>query len=52
MTEGSHAVRATLTTLAESAGICLIAAGFWLILPPLGLIAFGIGLIAVGVTQA
>lgn len=45
-------MRATLTTLAEVAGIGLVMAGCWLILPALCLVVAGIGLIALGVTQA
>lgn len=45
-------MRATLTTLAELAGIAAVSVGCWLILPAAGLIAAGAGLIAVGVRQA
>jgi len=45
-------MRATLTTLAEVAGICSISVGCWLILPAAGLIAAGVGLVAIGVRQA
>lgn len=45
-------MRATLTTLAEVAGIGLVSAGSWLILPALGLIVAGIGLAAIGFLAA
>jgi hypothetical protein len=45
-------MRGILTTLAEVAGMAAVAAGCWLIFPPVGLIAAGIGLIVVGVALA
>lgn len=45
-------MRAVITTLAEIAGVALIAFGCWLVLPAIGFIAAGIGLIALGVAAA
>lgn len=45
-------MRATLTTLAEVAGIGLVLTGSWLIGLPFFLIAAGLGAIALGVTLA
>jgi hypothetical protein len=45
-------MRRTVTTLLETLGFCLIAAGFWLISPVAGLIAAGIVLILIGVLAA
>lgn len=40
--------RALLTTILEVAGIVVVAAGCWLILPAAGIIAAGLGLVLIG----
>lgn len=45
-------MRKTLTTLAELAGMGLVALGLGLVALPLGLIGLGVGLFAVGYMEA